>query len=169
VKYDTTASIYGIMVRDADGSGRLVPVTPLTGRTVHEPVDAYAEILSRWPAEINDPREKFFVIGLDSRRRVILAEIISVGTCNQTLVHPREVFRPLVASGAHTCVVAHNHPSGDAEPSPEDIAVTRRLDKAAKLLDIALLDHLVITSRGSFVSLQERQRSGLLPVEVFGC
>ena len=71
------------------------------------------------------------------------------------LVHPREVFRPAVRSGAAAVVVAHNHPSGDPEPSAEDLEVTRRLAETGRLLGIPLLDHVVV-GEGAWVSLRER-------------
>jgi len=79
----------------------------------------------------------------------------SVGSLSASIVHPREVFGPAVVRRAAGVIVAHNHPSGDPEPSPEDIAVTRRLADAGTLLGIELLDHVVVAERG-FVSLKAR-------------
>lgn len=132
------------------------------GRPVHEPRDALDHLL--WMQSLQ--KEHFHALYLDTRRYLIAAETISIGTLDSSLVHPREVFRPAIAHAASAILVAHNHPSGDPEPSPEDLALTRRLDKAARLLGFSLLDHLVVAKRG-FVSLRERQRSGRLPVELF--
>ena len=73
---------------------------------------------------------------------------VSIGTATMSLVHPREVFRPAIRCSASAVIVVHNHPSGDPEPSSEDLAVTRRLDAAGSLLGIALLDHVVVAERG---------------------
>lgn len=132
------------------------------GRPIHEPKDAMSHLL--WMQTLQ--KEHFHALYLDTRRHLIAAETISVGTLDSSLVHPREVFRPAIAHAASAILVAHNHPSGDPEPSAEDLALTRRLDKAARLLGFSLLDHLVVAKRG-FVSLRERQRSGRLPVELF--
>jgi DNA repair protein RadC len=80
---------------------------------------------------------------------------VSVGSLSASIVHPREVFQPAVAASAAGLIVAHNHPSGDPEPSPEDVAVTRRLREAGELLGIELVDHVVVAGRG-YVSLKAR-------------
>jgi DNA repair protein RadC len=73
-----------------------------------------------------------------------------------SLVHPREVFKPAILAGSAALLLAHNHPSGDPEPSAEDIALTRRLTSAGQLLGIEILDHLILGEAGRFVSLRER-------------
>lgn len=90
------------------------------------------------------PRETFAVLLLNGRHRPMGIELVSEGTVSSALVHPREVFGAAVRMGASAVIVAHNHPSGDPEPSPEDLTVTRRLIEAGKLLGIPLLDSLVI-------------------------
>lgn len=100
-------------------------------------------------------KEHFRALYVDARRRLILAETVSIGTLTSSLVHPREVFQPAVAHSAAALVVAHNHPSGDPEPSPEDLALTRRLRQAGEILGIEVLDHLVV-GRGRYVSLKQR-------------
>ncbi|OGH94055.1 MAG: hypothetical protein A2538_02015 [Candidatus Magasanikbacteria bacterium RIFOXYD2_FULL_41_14] len=99
-------------------------------------------------------KEHFVVFYLDTRNQEIQREIISVGTLNANLVHPREVFEPAIGHHAAQIIVAHNHPSGNTEPSPEDIAVTKRLKQAGELLGVELLDHIIIT-REKFASLKE--------------
>jgi DNA repair protein RadC len=105
----------------------------------------------------DDAREHFVAIYLDGRHRAIGHQIVSVGTATASLVHPREVFQPAILAGACAVIVGHNHPSGDPSPSPEDRAVTLRLAAAANLLGLHLLDSLVWTRRGTFVSLQESE------------
>lgn len=104
----------------------------------------------------NRPVERFYSIPLDGRHRSIGVSMISQGTLNSSIVHPREVFGDALRVGAAAVIVAHNHPSGDPEPSREDLAVTHRLAEAGKLLGIPLLDHVILGSEGRLVSLWER-------------
>ncbi len=103
----------------------------------------------------DEVREHFFAILLDTRNGVLRRHVVSVGDLNSAIVHPREVFSPAIRHGAAALVVAHNHPSGDPTPSPEDVQVTKRLLDAGRLLGIELLDHVVLTESG-WVSLKER-------------
>jgi DNA repair protein RadC len=102
-------------------------------------------------------QETFHALLLDGKHRLRRREQVSLGTLNSSLVHPREVFGPALREGAAALIVAHNHPSGDPEPSDEDLAVTRRLVEAGRILGVPLLDHVVIGER-SFVSIRERIR-----------
>ncbi len=99
--------------------------------------------------------EQFRVLNLDAKHRVKQNLVVSVGSLTSSLVHPREVFRCAVRTNAAAVVCVHNHPSGDPEPSQEDLEVTRRLAAAGRTLGIALLDHVVV-GRDEFVSLRER-------------
>lgn len=104
--------------------------------------------------------ETFFVILLNTRRRLIRVEKISQGTLDTLLVHPREVFRSAVTQGASAIVLAHNHPSGDPAPSEADIKVTRDLIRAGQLMKIEVLDHVIVGRRTTerprdYVSLRE--------------
>lgn len=101
-------------------------------------------------------REQFVVALLTVRHRVLGLHTVSVGCLTSSLVHPREVFKPAILSGAAALIVAHNHPSGDPEPSAEDVALTRRLRAAGELLGIEVLDHVILGEHGRFVSLKER-------------
>ncbi len=89
-------------------------------------------------------REHFVVCGLDAKHRVIGINVVSVGTLTLSIVHPREVFKPLIVMNAAAWLCAHNHPSGDSGPSQEDRVLTKRLREAADLLGITLLDHLIL-------------------------
>jgi DNA repair protein RadC len=100
-------------------------------------------------------RETFHALLLDSKHRFRRRERVSEGTLTSSLVHPREVFGPALREGAAALIVVHNHPSGDPEPSIEDLAVTRRLVEAGRLLGVPLLDHVVIAD-GGYVSIRER-------------
>jgi DNA repair protein RadC len=105
----------------------------------------------------DDGREHFRALFLSARHNPLALHTVSVGCMTASLVHPREVFRPAILAGAVGIVVTHNHPSGDAEPSAEDLALTRRLAAAGTLLGIEILDH-IITGDGTtrWVSLKDR-------------
>lgn len=100
-------------------------------------------------------KEHFAVLYLNARNQLIHKETISVGTLNASLVHPREVFEPAIKYLAAQIIVAHNHPSGNVEPSSDDLALTKRLVEAGKLVGIEVLDH-VIVARGNHQSLEEK-------------
>lgn len=102
-----------------------------------------------------EAREHFVVILLNARHEAIAVETVSIGSLNASIVHPREVFRPAMLASAASIVVAHNHPSGDPEPSEEDLSITRRLAEVGELLGIGVLDHVVIARRG-ITSLRAR-------------
>lgn len=102
-------------------------------------------------------QETFWSLLLDGKQRLRLLVPVSAGTLTASLVHPREVFRGAIRAAAAALIVAHNHPSGDPEPSAEDLAVTERLREAGEVLGIPLQDH-VILGAGTFVSLRERLR-----------
>ncbi|MEM7314601.1 MAG: DNA repair protein RadC [Planctomycetota bacterium] len=99
-------------------------------------------------------QEEFHIVTLDTKNCVIDTHCITVGTLDASLVHPREVFRPAIKDAASSVILTHNHPSGDATPSPQDLAVTERLEQAGKNLGIDVLDHIVVASRGS-ISIRE--------------
>jgi len=102
--------------------------------------------------EARADRECFWVIHLDTRNEIITKELVSVGTLNCSLVHPREVFRNAIKNGAAAIIAVHNHPSGDPSPSREDMAIGKRLKEAGELLGIELLDCIVLGANGKFSS-----------------
>lgn len=108
---------------------------------------------------VAENREHFVALFLDARRSVLGFQRVHIGTLNQSLVSPREVFQPAIVIGAAAIVAAHNHPSGDPSPSPEDRRVTERLCEAGHLIGIDVLDHIVWTSAGAFTSFAQ---SGLI-------
>lgn len=118
---------------------------------IRSPEDA-ARILM--PEMRDAAKETFRSLLLDTRNRVIRQTVVSIGTLDSSVVHPREVFRDAIAASAASILVAHNHPSGDPTPSPEDRKVTDRLAQAGQLLGIELVDHLVIGD-GRWVSLKQ--------------
>lgn len=94
----------------------------------------------------DDPREHFVAVYLDSKHKPVAVHVVSVGSVDSCSVNPREVYGPALQLAATAIAVAHNHPSGDPTPSPEDRAVTKRLMDAGELLGVQLLDHIVIGS-----------------------
>jgi len=100
-------------------------------------------------------KEHLVGIYLNSRHRFIRREIISVGNMDSNIVDPKEIFRPALLCNAHSVILVHNHPSGEPEPSDEDIQITEVVEKAGLMLNLRLLDHIVLAS-GGFTSLCER-------------
>jgi len=126
--------------------------TPNQPAEVRTPADCYREIS---PLAAPLAQEAFFVITLTTKYRVIDRHLVSLGILDACLVHPREVFRRAVMDCAAAVLLAHNHPSGLAEPSRADEALTQSLRSALALVDVRVLDHLVI-GRGQVVSFAER-------------
>ena len=104
-------------------------------------------------------QEQLRVLLLNTKNVVVGQRVVYQGNVNSSMIRAAEVFRPAVVEAVPAVIVAHNHPSGDPSPSPEDVLITRKLKQAAELLDIDLLDHMVI-GRAKFVSLKSR---GLMP------
>lgn len=121
------------------------------------PLDAARLVLEHISQE---PVEHFHVYHLDTRNRITSYHKVSIGTLNGSLVHPREVYRQAVIEGAAGVIVAHNHPSGDPSPSREDVELTKRLRDAGKVLGIELMDHIIVSPKGQWLSFREKD---LLP------
>jgi DNA repair protein RadC len=100
-------------------------------------------------------KEHFLVLCLDTRNRVINCKPVSMGSLDTSIVHPREVFKEAVSSSAASVIFVHNHPSGDPEPSKEDVELTKRLVKAGEIIGIDVLDHIVVCDR-SYLSLKAK-------------
>jgi DNA repair protein RadC len=103
---------------------------------------------------IDQQKEHFYVMHLDIRSRINMVELVSVGTLSSSLVHPRETFRRAVMQGSASIIVAHNHPSGEVDPSDEDTKTTKLLFEAGNILGIKMLDH-VIFSKGKFFTFRD--------------
>lgn len=132
--------------------GRRVAATPLErGARIRGPADVHRLL---GPAVRDLAQEEFHALLLDTRRRRLQDVLVSRGTADASLVHPREVFRAAVATGAAALILVHNHPSGDPTPSSEDRSVTRQLREAGRTLGIPVLDH-VIVGDGRWTSLAE--------------
>jgi DNA repair protein RadC len=130
---------------------RLLRATPRQGLLVRSPADL--EPLLRAELEGRD-QERFLGLYLDARHRVVALRTVSIGTLNASLVHPREVFRPAVALATAAVIVAHNHPSGCALPSHDDLELTARLSECGDLIGIELLDHLIVGD-ADIISIRE--------------
>jgi DNA repair protein RadC len=120
--------------------------------TFRTPDESARYLLPRYSSR---PVETFGLLALDVRQRLKREAVISVGCLTSSLVHPREVFQEAIVARAAGLILFHNHPSGDPEPSAEDLSLTRRLASAGSLLGIQVLDHLVLGA-GRYVSLKER-------------
>ncbi len=131
---------------------RLAGETPEERPAIHSPADAAALVLPEMSAL---EQEHLRVILLDTRNRVLDIVRVYQGSLNSAQVRIGEIFRPAIRRNAAALIVTHNHPSGDPTPSPDDVAVTRAIVQAGKLLDIQALDHLIVAG-GRFVSLKER-------------
>jgi DNA repair protein RadC len=101
-------------------------------------------------------RETFKIVMLNARHEVQSIETIAIGSLNASIVHPREVFRPAIINAAASIILVHNHPSGDPEPSEEDLSITRRLRDVGELVGVQVLDHVIIAKRAC-VSFRARQ------------
>ncbi len=103
----------------------------------------------------NNKKEHFITFYLDTRNQEIKREVISIGLLNASLVHPREVFEPAIKHLAAQIILAHNHPSGDSEPSEDDLGINKRLVEAGKILGIEVIDHIIVTKNG-YLSFKEK-------------
>ena len=121
-------------------------------RTISSPKDAY-EMIKNQLQDLD--REQFIIACLNTKNEPTNITVVSVGTLNKAIVHPREVFKTAILSNAASIMAFHNHPSGEITPSQQDIQLTNRLYEAGELLGIKLLDHLIIGD-GTFTSLKEK-------------
>ena len=122
------------------------PVKIHNAETVAE---VFRDILKN-ECEIDQQKEHFWVMGLNAKNRVLYIELVTLGILNESLIHPREVFRSAVIKGISRLIFCHNHPSGEVEPSKEDIDITKRLREGGKLLGLRVLDHIIISDNDLF-------------------
>jgi DNA repair protein RadC len=145
---DELAQVFG--VGDAIAS-RLMAAFELGRRTLAQAPDRRLRFttslacgLFLLPRFGGHPVERFGLMLLDARLRLIRTQLLTVGTVDAVVVHPRDVFRPAILAGASTIVAFHNHPTGDVTPSPEDVRLTERLFEAGDLVGIDVMDHLIL-------------------------
>jgi DNA repair protein RadC len=132
--------------------GRRAAQQPPAGSPIRGPDDVLAHVRDLTGAR----KEHFVTLLLNARHEMQRRETVSIGSLNASIVHPREVFQPAILHSAASVVLVHNHPSGDPEPSEEDLSITRRLVQVGDLIGIAVLDHVIVAARG-VVSLRSRQ------------
>ena len=101
-------------------------------------------------------KEKFILVCLNSANKIIKYEVISIGNLNSSVVHPREIFKAAIENNSASVILIHNHPSGNPEPSNEDISITKKIVEAGKILDIPVFDHLII-AENSFSSFVDKR------------
>ena len=129
--------------------------SPLPDRSTRPKVNGPSDVVPLCKAMTNYRQEVFRVLLLSARNEILRRVTVSKGSLSASLVHPRDVFYPAIKANAASIILVHNHPSGDPEPSADDIELTQRMSEAGKLLGIAVLDHVVVAKRG-YVSLKER-------------
>ena len=133
-------------------SKRTLEVNDTNLPTINNVKDAVAQL-----ADLRDLKKEHLVaLYINARNKLIHRDLVSVGTLNANLVHPREVFEPAIARASAQVIVAHNHPSGDPEPSEDDLIITKKLVDGGKLLDIELIDHIIITKTG-YLSFKDKK------------
>jgi DNA repair protein RadC len=108
---------------------------------------------------LKSDREKFICLHLNVKNQIISFEIVSTGSLTSSIVHPREVYKGAILSNSASVIFMHNHPSGDPEPSIDDIEITKRLEKAGEILGINVLDHIIVAS-GGFYSFRQHNLIG---------
>ncbi|HXU06432.1 MAG TPA: JAB domain-containing protein [Polyangia bacterium] len=151
-----TEVTFAEMVRDARRAPRyMLGDSPFKG-AVREPAD----IVAAWPELKTAEREVVGILTLNTRMVASRRVVVSLGSLNASIVHPREVFRPAILYSAAAIALVHNHPSGEVDPSEEDLAITDRLVKVGTLLGIQVLDHVIIGSKG-FYSMRAHGDAGL--------
>ena len=116
----------------------------------HEQISSPSNCAKYFQRSVGKRQEQFMVLTLNGTHEPIHMYVISVGLVNRTIVHPREVFYPAIKDNSVAIIVAHNHPSGHTDPSPEDIEITKRLHEAGSILGIAVLDHIIIGKHGYY-------------------
>lgn len=134
------------------------PTTDYTRIRISSPSTAIRYCLAEFRDLIHAQQEEFCIVTLDTKNQPIQRHSITRGTLRNSLVHPREVFRPAIADAANCILVVHNHPSGDPTPSDQDISVTERLESAAEIIGIPVIDHIVVAGEKA-ISIQD-WRSG---------
>jgi len=145
IKFKQIKAVYETLTVQEDTSNYLKPNMRYTSPS---------QIFDTFSFLQNETKEHFITLHLDGKNRIICCDIVSSGSLNQSIVHPRETFKTALLSSAAGIILMHNHPTGDPSPSTEDLEVTRRLREAGELLGIKVLDHIIIGS--TYYSFVER-------------
>ena len=135
----------------------IIQVRELKNKNIAKPEDVAGLLQNVMKTEdrYDQDKEHFWVLGLNSRNILQYLELVSLGTLNASMVHTREVFRLSVHKAVASIIIAHNHPSGNTEPSADDLAITKRLVESGRILGIEVVDHITITGNG-YLSFKEK-------------
>lgn len=125
----------------------------LSDKKITSPQDIAEELI---PILRDENKEQFIVICLNKSNKIIRKEVISVGSLDSSVVHPREIFKVAVENNAASIILIHNHPSGNPQPSNEDISITKKLVEAGKMMDIPVFDHIIIAGN-TYTSFVEKR------------
>lgn len=163
IRYATIQQLTAIKGIGESLAGRIIACLEMSKRintqefskgtyTITTPEQCYLKIKNKMTDYF---KEHFYVCSIDVRNKLISIDEVSIGTLTASLVHPREVFEVAIKRHSAQIIVAHNHPSGDTEPSEDDIRITKRLYEAGKVMGIELLDHIIITDK-HYTSLKDK-------------
>jgi len=145
IRFKQIKAVYETMNVNEDITNYLKPGTRYT---------APQQVYETFSFLMKETKEMFLTLHLDGKNRIIAMDLVSVGSLNQSIVHPREVFKTALLSNAASVILIHQHPTGDPTPSSEDLAITRRLKEAGELMGINILDHIIIGE--TYLSFVER-------------
>lgn len=146
IKFKTIKAIYENIIVREEITNYLQPGTRFT---------APSQVYETFSFLMKETKEHFITLHLDGKNRIIVMDLVSIGSLNQSIVHPREVFKTACLSNAAAIILVHQHPTGDPSPSSEDIAITRRLKEAGEIMGIKVLDHIIV-GEGEYLSFVER-------------
>ena len=146
IRFKTIKAVYETLVVKEDITNYLKPGTRYT---------APQQVYDTFSFLMKETKEQFITLHLNGKNSIICMDIVSIGSLNQSIVHPREVFKTALLSNAAAIICVHQHPSGSPDPSSEDISITRRLKEAGEIMGIRILDHIIIGD-GQYMSFVER-------------
>jgi len=146
IKFKTIKAVYETLVVREDITNYLKTGTRFTSPQ---------QVSDTFQFLMKETKEMFITLHLDGKNRIICMDLVSIGSLNQSIVHPRSVFMTVCLSSAAAIILVHNHPTGDPTPSSEDISITRRLKEAGEIMGINVLDHIVV-GNGEYFSFTER-------------
>ena len=146
IKFKTIKAVYETLVVREDITNYLKTGTRYTSPS---------QVSDTFQFLMKETKEMFITLHLDGKNRIIAMDVVSIGSLNQSIVHPRSVFMTACLTSAAAIILVHNHPTGDPSPSSEDISITRRLREAGEIMGISILDHIII-GNGEYLSFSER-------------
>src|SRR5512133_1284671 len=146
IRFKTIKAVYETLIVKEDITNYLKTGTRYT---------APRQVSDTFQFLMKETKEMFITLHLDGKNRIICMDLVSIGSLNQSIVHPREVFKTALLSNAAAIILVHQHPTGDSSPSSEDLAITRRLKEAGEIMGIKVLDHIIVGD-GEYLSFVER-------------